>query len=89
MNSPGLAEAYYDKAFDRYYKLISKGVVDVDEMQMQQLYIILGKLYERKDMIEEAKEQYKNAKVIFGVTDKRYTNIADSYLINLTYDNKG
>jgi len=86
MDSPGLADVYYEKAFSLYSELIDAGVVDVDELQMQQLYIILGKLYERKDMVDQAKIQYKNAKVMFGVIDKRYTNIADSYLINLTYD---
>ncbi len=88
LDSPGLAEVYYDKAFELYRQLIEAGVVDVDEMQMQQLYIILGKLYERKGMKDEAILQYKNAKTIFGVLDKRYTNIADTYLVNLTYTEK-
>lgn len=86
LGSRELAQVYYDKAFNYYHQLIEAGVVDVDEMQMQQLYIILGKLYERQGKYEEAKAQYKNAKVIFGVADKRYTNIADSYLLDLRHN---
>lgn len=79
------ANCYYEKAFDGYKEMIDAGVLDVDDMQMQQLYIILGKLYERKGMEGEAVLQYKNAKMMFHVQDKRYTNIAESYLLNLTY----
>lgn len=79
-----MAEVYYEKAFGRYKTMIDAGVLDVDDFQMQQLYIILGKLYERRGMKDEAIDQYKKAKMMYYVSDKRYTNIAESHLFNLT-----
>ncbi len=78
-----LASEYREKAFGHYHGMFASGILDVDDAQLQQLYIIIGKLYEHKGEYEEAKTNYRNAKMIRGVEDTKFMEIAEDYLMDL------
>ena len=80
LDDESLSEHYFDRAYDVYKTYLEDSVVEAGPMQMQQLYIILGKLHEHKKEYDDAMKLYKKAKLIRGVERKTYTNMADNYI---------
>jgi len=86
LNRAGLtdeAKGYRDQAFDFYSGMFESGILDVNDLQLQQLYLILGKLHEHRGSYEEAKASYRNAKMIKGVEDPKFIELAEEFLIEL------
>lgn len=74
---------YRDKAFGYYKGMFKSGILDVTDSQMQQLYIIIGKLHEHREEYEEAKGEYRNAKMLRGDVDPKYAELAEDFLMDL------
>lgn len=74
---------YRDAAFEKYRDFFKSGILDIDEMQLQQLYLILGKLYEHRGENKEAMTQYRLAKMMRDVDDFKFNDIADEYIVDL------
>lgn len=74
---------YRDQAYEVYKNMFATGILDVDDLQLQQLYLILGKLHERKEEFSDAKVAFRNAKMIKGLDDDRFTQLAETYMIDL------
>jgi len=77
------ANVYRDEAFEFYSGMFKSGILDVDDLQLQQLYLILGKLHEKREEYDEAKASYRNAKMIKGVEDPKFFELAEEFLIDL------
>lgn len=76
------ANKYRDRAFDFYNGMFASGILDVNDLQLQQLYIILGKLHEKRGETKEAKTAYRNAKMV-KTDETKFIDMAEEYLIDL------
>lgn len=80
------ASIYRDKAFDLYTGMFTGGILDVTDSQMQQLYLIIGKLHEHRGEMAEAKNQYRLAKMMRGDVKREFAQLAEDYIIDLDMD---
>ncbi len=76
------AEVYRDQAFDIYKGMFASGILDVNDQQLQQLYLILGKLHEKRGEYQDAKNAYRQSKAI-KTDDTKFVELAENYLIDL------
>ena len=77
------AAKYRDMAYDFYQSMFASGILDVNDQQLQQLYLILGKLQEKRGEFKEAKGSYRNAKMMKGVDDPKFAELAEEYLMDI------
>lgn len=77
------AAEYRDKAFEYYTGLFKGGILDVTDSQMQQLYLIIGKLHEHRGEKDKAKNQYRLAKMMRGDVKREFAQLAEDYIIDL------